>query len=96
LSIDYGWYSGVHKFDSYLNYKEQKILIDGKPGELATYRDGLANKDQSLVARIYVSIEPPLAVNMIIYYGDPKDLEIARSIFQSIRFLKGQVRVDEP
>jgi hypothetical protein len=96
LSIDYGWYSGVGKFDSYQNYKEQKIVIDGKPGELATYQDSRGRKDRSLVARIYVSIEPPLAVNMFIYYGDPKDLEKARAIFQSIRFLKGQIRVDEP
>jgi hypothetical protein len=95
LSIDYGWYSGVGRDESYLDFQEQEISIDGRVGQFATYKDSGRRKDRQYVARIYVSIDPPLAMNMFINYGDPKELEIARSIFQSIRFLKGPVYVNK-
>src|SRR5678816_3581623 len=39
LSLDYGLYSGVSRQDEYLDLEEKQIIIDGKKGTIATYRD---------------------------------------------------------
>lgn len=88
LRLDYGWYSAVVHDDSYVDLKEQKIRIDGKKGRFATFRDRDREAERQLVARIYVPLDRPFAFNMHIYYRNPKDLETARSIFESIRFVK--------
>lgn len=95
LGIDYGWYSSAStKYESYTDFKEEFIQIDGKKAQLATYIDTRSNDEEMFVARIYIVTNEPegggmtTALNMTIGVGNEKDLETAKKIFQSIRFDK--------
>jgi len=95
LGIDYGWYgSASTKYESYTDFKEESIQIDGKKAQLATYIDTRSNAKRKFVARIYVVLNEPegggmtTSLNMTIGVGNEKDLETAKQIFQSIRFDK--------
>lgn len=95
LGIDYGWYSSASsKYESYTDFKEEFIQIDGKKAQLATYIDTRSNAKEKFVARIYVVTDEfegggqTTALNMTIIVGSEKDLEMAKQIFQSIRFNK--------
>jgi hypothetical protein len=94
LSIDSGWYSGVSRYDDYLEFKEKKIVIDGKKGTLATYRDSTMAPEQSWVARLFVVIErsrarsPEVATNMYVVVGSKEELATAERIIRSIKFDK--------
>jgi len=94
LSLDYGLYSGVSKYDHYIDFKQNEIVIDGKKGTIATYRDSTMDSEQSWVARIFVKIVPrrngwgSVALNMFIVVGDRGELATAEKVFRSIRFSK--------
>lgn len=97
LTIDYGWYnSPSKKYETYTDFKEEFIEIDGKKAQFATYRHTLMNANQNLVATIYVVLDKTkehgvgmtTSLDMTIVVRNEKDLETAKQIFQSIRFDK--------
>ena len=94
LSLDFGMYSGVSRYDHYLDFEEKAIVIGRKKGTVATYRDSTMNPEQSWVARIFVVVEPPrdgwgeVATNMFVVVKERKDIAAAERIFNSIKFKK--------
>src|SRR5687768_16422084 len=94
LSLDYGLYSGVSKYDHYIDFKEKEIVIDGKKGTIATFRYSTMDPEHSWVARIFVNVEPPkdgwgsVALNMFVVVKDPGEFANAEKIFRSIKFRK--------
>lgn len=95
LSIDYGWYSGVSRYDNYVEFKEKEILVDGRKGTFATYRDTERSPENSWVGRLFVVIEPrtghgpEVATNMFVVVRSKAELSIAERIVRSIKFNKG-------
>ena len=91
VSLDYGLYSGVGRYDNYLDFKEESFQVDGRPGTLATYVDKLNRKNR--VARIFVVLVPrslqnldETSMNMFVVGSGVKTVETARTIFGSIKF----------
>ena len=98
LAIDSGWYGSVSsKSNTSPDFKEEFIEIDGKKAQLATYVRGRSNSDQQFFARIYVALSEPrddaitvetTSLNMTVQVRSEKELETAKQIFQSIRFVR--------
>jgi hypothetical protein len=94
LSIDYGLYSGVSRYDHYLDYEERDIVIGGRKGSIATYRDSTTAPEKSWVGRLFIVVEPPkdgwpaVATNMFVVVGSKAELSIAERIIRSIKFNK--------
>ena len=92
LSLDYGLYSGVSRQDEYLDFDEKQIIIDGKKGTIATYRDANMRPEQNWVARIFVNVEKArkpwgkIAFNMFIVVRNRAAFTTAEQIFHSIKF----------
>ncbi len=97
LHIDYGYYGEASENDETLTgFREEFIRINGKKAQLATFRRDFANAKNTFVARIFVVVDTSekrtrgvvTSLNMELLLTDEKDLEMARQIFQSIRFTK--------
>lgn len=92
LSLDYGVYSGVTRDERYTDFNESEIRIDGKKGRLWTYRNPRMELSRNWVACIYVVVAPrdknwpETALNMFVTVRNQQSLNIAKNIFQSIRF----------
>lgn len=99
LSIDYGRYGGAaRKHETSLEFKEERISIDGKTAQLATYiddsLDARKNPNRKYVAHLYVEVkllekerawmEMSLMIDV---HGDSEEVqEVAKRIFRSVRF----------
>ena len=101
LGIDYGWYGSAYKInklnkDYILDFKEETIKIDGKDAQFATFIDTRTNPKRNFIARIYVVLDEgknnefgmKTSLNMKVAVRNEKEFEIAKQIFQSIRFDK--------
>lgn len=92
LSLDYGLYSGVSRYDHYLNFTEKRMVIDGKKGSFSTYRDSTMDPEKSWVGRLFVVVEPPkdgwpeTAMNMFVVVKSKAELSVAEKIVRSIKF----------
>ena len=95
LSIDSGSYGGVYKkAESYLYFTEEFIEIDGKKAQIITYKDAQKKSKRKFVAGLYVvlyksqnkEMQPSAFLYMTIEGKNENDLEIAKQIFQTIRF----------
>jgi hypothetical protein len=94
--LDYGRYgSPPRQSNSYLEYKEQSLLIDGKNAQLATFVDaGRSNSGGKYIACMYVVVKesesdvlPKIISLMMSVRGESqKDQEIAQRIFRTIHF----------
>src|SRR5205085_7774775 len=95
LTLDRGTYSSVSRQPDYLEFREQRIVIGGKTGRLATYRDPTSGNKMPWAARIYVVTGPKpekgfgnMAMNMFVHSESAEGIEIAKQIFRSIKFEK--------
>ena len=94
LTLDYGWFSGVSKHASFIEYDERVIAIDEKNGTIATYRDPRNKSGHTWVARIFVVVQPSIkgspevAMNMFVEVKNKMEFPIAEQIFRSIKFNK--------
>ena len=91
LSLDYGLYSGISRYETYQEFNETPIRVDGKKGRYLTYKDSLMDPAHSWVGCIYIPVAartkhwPETAFNMFATVKDQESLNIAKKIFQSIR-----------
>ena len=95
LAIESGSYGGIYKkAETHLDFKEESIEIDGKKAQVVTYRDTQNKSNRKFVAGFYVVLfeaqnketQQSAFLYMTIKAKSEKELEIARRIFQSIRF----------
>jgi hypothetical protein len=96
LSLDYGtWGGAATKNENTLNFAEESFVVDGKTGVLATYVMYIGNhRERKYLAHLYLVIEPaqgpygrPTSLMVTVIGRRAKDLDIARRIFRSVRFL---------
>ncbi len=95
LLLDYGtWGGAATKTARDLNFAEESFVVDGKTGVLATYvmyPDG--QTEPSYLAHLYVVLKAaegpygrPTSFMATLTGHSPKDMDIARRIFSSVRF----------
>jgi len=97
LSLDYGTWGGAAtktKNARDLNFAEESFVVDGKTGVFATYIMYPVNQRKALyIAHLYVELEAaqgpygrPTSFMATLTGHSPKDMDIARRIFSSVRF----------
>jgi hypothetical protein len=97
IMFDYGWYGGKEKKRDYmLDFHEQTIEIDGKPGQLTTYifNDQPNHRNaKKYRSSIYVELggsrengNTVTSLVMIIAVKKKEDWETAKEIFKTIKF----------
>ena len=95
LAIDSGSSGGVFtKAGTSLDFKEEFIEIDGKKAQVVTYKDARSKANRKFVAGFYVVLyeaqnkerQSSAFLYMTVQGKSEKELEIAKRIFQSIRF----------
>lgn len=95
LAIDSGPWGGViTKVEATHNFKEEFIEIDGKKAQVVTYQNARNKSNRKFVAGFYVVLyeaqknerQSSAFLYMTIQARSEKELEIAKQIFQSIRF----------
>lgn len=95
LAIDSGPFGGgFTKAETSLDFKEEMVEIDGKKAQVVTYLDTRKKTMRKFVAGFSVVLfesqdkekQRSVFLIMTIESKREKDLEIARQIFQSIRF----------
>jgi hypothetical protein len=95
LLLDYGtWGGAASKNARDLNFAEESFIVDGKTGVFATYIMYPVNQRKPLyIAHLYVELEAaqgpygrPTSFMATLTGHSPKDMDIARRIFSSVRF----------
>jgi heat shock protein HslJ len=89
IGIDYGMYSARFKKESSrIEFKEETIEIDGKSAQLITYVYSINYGVKTYFSGLHIELDTKgnLALNMIIFVANEKDLETAKQIFKTIKF----------
>lgn len=95
LTIDSGHYGGTFtKSETSLNFKEEFVEIDGKKVQLVFYKDTRKKANRKFVAGLAVVLneaknkekELSTFLIMMVEAKSETEIEIAKQIFQSIRF----------
>ena len=96
LYLDYGRYgSPPQRINSYLEFKEQSVVIDGKNAQLATFVDAShSNSGLKYLTGMYVVVKESdgdvwpktISLMMSVRGNSQKDQEIAQRIFRTIHF----------
>jgi hypothetical protein len=95
LLLDRGtWGGAATKTANTINFAEGSFVVDGKTGLLATYVMYVGNhRERKYLAHLYVVLEAaqgtygrPTSLMATVIGRNAKAMDIARRIFQSIRF----------
>jgi hypothetical protein len=95
LLLDYGtWGGAAKKTANTVDFTEESFVVDGKTGVFATYIMYPVNQRvPSYLAHLYVVLKAaegpygrPTSFMATLTGHSPKDMEIARRIFSSVRF----------